>query len=95
MANPSLLIPGRIYEVRIKGMTTANYFAPGHQLRIEVAGSNFPLADRNWHTGGHNDEDVAGPVAHITLHHDREHPSRMEFAEYVGELHLNSAPRRG
>jgi predicted acyl esterase len=51
MATPTAVTPGTIYEIRIKGMTTANYFGPGHQVRLEVAGSNFPLADRNWHTG--------------------------------------------
>jgi putative CocE/NonD family hydrolase len=95
MNSPVLLDPGVVYEVRIKGMTTANYFAPGHQIRLEVAGSNFPLLDRNWHTGGINAEEVSGPRAHITLHHDRTHPSRIEFVEYTGALRPNSAPERG
>ena len=91
---PTLLEPGRVYAVRIKGITTANYFGPGHQMRLEVAGSNFPLVDRNWHTGGVNAEEVHGPVAHITLHHDREHPSRLEFYEYQGAIRPHSAPDR-
>jgi putative CocE/NonD family hydrolase len=95
MKTPTLVEPGRIYEVRITGMTTANYFGPGHQIRLEVAGSNFPLADRNWHTGGRNDQDVTGPIAHITVHHDEAHPSRVEFTEYTGALNINSAPGRG
>ena len=48
---PEKLVPGEIYRVEIAGITTANYFPAGHRLRIEVAGSNFPLADRNWHAG--------------------------------------------
>ena len=36
-------------------ITTANYFAPGHRIRIEAAGSSFPNADRNWHADGRND----------------------------------------
>lgn len=91
---PTLLEPGRVYAIRIKGITTANYFGPGHQMRLEVAGSNFPLVDRNWHTGGVNAEEVHGPVAHITLHHDREHPSRLEFYEYQGAIRPHSAPDR-
>ena len=51
MDKPEKLVPGEVVRVEIKGMTTANYFPAGHQLRIEVAGSNFPLADRNWHAG--------------------------------------------
>ena len=95
MQTPALLEAGRIYEVRITGMTTANYFAPGHQIRLEMAGSNFPLADRNWHTGGANEKDTHGPVAHITVRHDADHPSRVEFREYTGAVRPNSAPDRG
>jgi hypothetical protein len=91
---PKMLQPGTIYEIRVTGITTANYFAPGHRVRLEVAGSSFPLADRNWHTGGANEKDTEGPVAHITVHHDTDHPSRMEFRRYTGDLALNSAPKR-
>ena len=31
-----------VYRVGVRGITTANYFAPGHQVRIEIAGSSFP-----------------------------------------------------
>ncbi|MGC8486954.1 MAG: CocE/NonD family hydrolase [Clostridia bacterium] len=93
--DPAPLNPGQIYEIRIKGITTANYFGPGHQIRVEVAGSNFPLLDRNWHTGGPNSEEVHGRVARITLHHDAEHPSRIEFHRYTGAIRPNSAPDRG
>jgi hypothetical protein len=33
-------------------MTTSNWFAPGHRIRIEVSSSNFPRFDRNLNTGG-------------------------------------------
>ena len=39
----------------LRVITTANYFAPGHRIRIEAAGSSFPNADRNWHADGRND----------------------------------------
>ncbi len=94
-ASPKLVEPGTVYEIRITGITTANYFGPGHQVRLEVAGSNFPLADRNWHTGGLNERDTSGPVAHLTIHHDAAHPSRIEFRAYTGDIRLNSAPDRG
>jgi hypothetical protein len=48
---PAGLMPGEICHIRIGGMTTANYFSAGHRIRIEIAGPNFPLADRNWHIG--------------------------------------------
>src|SRR6201984_2095818 len=37
----------KIYKVTFQPMETSNYFAPGHQLRIEVSSSNFPRYDRN------------------------------------------------
>lgn len=93
-SNPARLEAGTVYPIEIRGITTANYFGPGHRIRLEVAGSNFPLADRNWHTGGANEQDTTGPVAHITLRHDADHPSRIEFREYTGAIRPNSAPAR-
>ena len=86
---PARLMPGEIYHIRISGMTTANYFPAGHRIRIEIAGSNFPLADRNWHVGERNDLATDGPVAHITLHHGRGHQSALHFHAYTGEIALN------
>ncbi len=34
--------PGKVYKVTIQPMTTSNYFAAGHRIRIEVSSSNFP-----------------------------------------------------
>jgi uncharacterized protein len=83
---PANLVPGEIYRVEITGITTANYFPPGHQIRIEIAGSNFPVADRNWHTGGRNDLATEGPVAHITVHHGAGHASALHFRAFTGEV---------
>ena len=84
VTDPASLVPGQVYRVTVRGITTANYFAPGHQLRIEVAGSSFPNADRNWHTGGRNDLAADGPVARLTVHHGGDHPSRIVLREYLG-----------
>jgi len=89
------LVPEEVYTVRIPGMATANYFAPGHRVRLEVAGSNFPVADRNWHTGGVNALEVTGPVAHLTVHHSPEHPSWLEFREYTDAVVPNQSWSRG
>src|SRR5207237_4063051 len=32
---------GRIYKVTLQPLTTSNYFAAGHRLRIDVSSSNF------------------------------------------------------
>jgi uncharacterized protein len=87
---PTRLVPGEIYRISIGGITTANYFPAGHRIRLEVAGSNFPLADRNWHTGDRNDLAADGPVAHITLHHGDGHESALHFRAYTGEIMVDT-----
>jgi predicted acyl esterase len=83
---PAKLGPGEIYRIEVKGITTANYFPPGHQVRIEIAGSNFPIADRNWHTGERNELASDGPTGHITLHHGAGHESALRLRAYTGEV---------
>jgi uncharacterized protein len=83
---PARLVPREIYHITIRGITTANYFPAGHRIRIEIAGSNFPLADRNWHTGDRNDLATDGPVARVTVHHGEGHESALKFRAYTGEV---------
>lgn len=83
---PAELVSGQIYRVEVTGITTANYFPPGHRIRIEIAGSDFPVADRNWHAGERNDLASDGPIAHITLHHGAGHASALHFRAYTGEV---------
>ncbi len=69
--------PGKVYKVTLQPMTTSNYFAAGHRIRIEVSSSNFPRFDRNLNTGGNNYDEAKGVVAHNAIHHSREYPSAM------------------
>ncbi|GAA3593064.1 CocE/NonD family hydrolase [Nonomuraea rosea] len=41
------LVPGEVREVTVPVGTTSNAFLPGHRIRIDVAGSNFPRFGRN------------------------------------------------
>ena len=68
---------GKVYKVALQPLTTSNYFAPGHRLRIEVSSSNFPRFDRNLNTGGNNYDEVQGIVAHNLVHHSRQYPSQL------------------
>ncbi|MBI3792328.1 MAG: CocE/NonD family hydrolase [Gemmatimonadetes bacterium] len=69
--------PGKVYPVKIGPLTTSNYFAPGHRLRIEVSSSNFPRFDRNMNTGGRNYDEVTGPVATNVVHHSTRYPTKL------------------
>jgi uncharacterized protein len=79
MSEPSNLEPGEIYEIEIDLVATANVFAAGHRVRLEVSSSNFPRFDRNTNTGGtiatENVSDMRQAVNRV--HHSRESPSRL------------------
>ncbi len=68
---------GKVYKVTLQPMNTSNYFAAGHQIRIEVSGSNFPRFDRNLNTGGNNYDETQGVAAHTAIHHSKEYPSSV------------------
>lgn len=70
--------PCEVYRVEAVGMITSNYFAPGHRLRIHVAGSNFPLYERNLQAGGRNYDETQGRSATLQIHHDSGRASYIE-----------------
>jgi uncharacterized protein len=68
---------GKVYRVTLQPLVTSNYFGPGHRIRIEVSSSNFPRFDRNMNTGGNNYDETQGVVAHNTIHHSAQYPSKI------------------
>jgi putative CocE/NonD family hydrolase len=75
---PVWMEAGKVYKVTLQPLTTSNYFAAGHRLRIEISSSNFPRFDRNLNTGGNNYDEATGVVAHNTVHHSRQYPSTVK-----------------
>jgi uncharacterized protein len=73
----AMMEKGKVYKVTLQPMTTSNYFAAGHSIRIEVSSSNFPRFDRNMNTGGNNYDETEGVVAHNEVHHSRQYPSSV------------------
>jgi putative CocE/NonD family hydrolase len=71
--------PGEVYEVELGPLSTSNYFAPGHALRIEVSSSNFPRFTRNLNTGGRNYDEAEAVVAHNRVYHSAEYPSQIRI----------------
>lgn len=70
---------GQLYEIELSPLSTSNWFAPGHRIRIEVSSSNFPRFARNLNTGGSIWDETGGVVAHNAIHHSREYPSRIRL----------------
>lgn len=69
--------PDEVVQVEIGPLTTSNYFAAGHSLRIEVSSSNFPRFTRNLNTGGNNYDETQGVIARNSVHHTPEFPSQI------------------
>ena len=68
---------GKVYKLEITPISTSNFFAEGHRIRIEISSSNFPGSDRNMNTGGINYDESVGVKAHHSIHHSIEFPSRI------------------
>jgi uncharacterized protein len=71
--------PGQVYELGLSPLSTSNWFAPGHRIRIEVSSSNFPRFMRNMNTGGSTWNETEGVVAHNQVHHSRRYPSQIRL----------------
>lgn len=77
--NPSLLVPGEVYRIRVDGGSTAATFRPGHRVRVEISSSNFPCWDRNTNSGNNPMKDTYGEIRTATqqVFHDRDRPSHV------------------
>lgn len=74
---PVMMEEGGVYEVTIQPMVTANYFAPGHRIRLEVTSSNFPRFSRNLNTAEPVPDQADPRIARNSVHHSTAHPSRL------------------
>ena len=72
--DPALLEPGMIYRLEIPMAATANRFAAGHRLRVDICSADFPKFDRNANRGGE-----PGPPARAmqTIFHGSAYPSHL------------------
>jgi len=77
MEREELLVPGEAYEFKIDLWSIANTFLPGHRIRLEIAGSDFPEFSRNSQTGNALADDTELRPASQTVYHDALHLSRL------------------
>jgi len=76
-SHPTLITPGRVYKYAIHVWPTSNLFKAGHQIRLEISSSNFPMWDRNPNTGHPFAQDAEVRTADQTIYHDKDHPSMI------------------
>lgn len=70
---------GNVYKIDMSPLSTSNYFAPGHRIRIEISSSNFPRFARNLNTGGNNYDETEGVIAINRIHHSGKYPSAIRI----------------
>jgi hypothetical protein len=75
--HPTLIRPGKIYRYTIHVWPTSNLFKPGHQIRLEISSSNFPMYDRNPNTGDPFGQNARLQATRQTIYHDPAHPSSI------------------
>ena len=75
MEAPPGFEPG--YNYTIKVWPTSNLFKAGHQIRLELSSSNFPMFDRNPNTGHPFGQDAELKVADQTILYDKDHLSMI------------------
>lgn len=78
--SPELMRPSTVYRFEISMKATAQVFAAGHRIRVQVASSEFPRYDRNLNTGESIGLGVRREIAINTVFHDRSRPSHISLS---------------
>jgi putative CocE/NonD family hydrolase len=73
----ALIEPDTIYELELDGLLTANRFAEGHRIQVQVSATFAPHLSRNLQTGESEMSSAESRPAEITVHHSGEHPSAL------------------
>jgi putative CocE/NonD family hydrolase len=66
--SPTLMEPGKIYQIEIVLEPAANLFKANHRIRLDICSSNFPNFDINRNTG--NPSDRRWRLADNTIYHE-------------------------
>lgn len=72
-----MLTPGAVYELTLDGLLTANRFATGHRIQLQISASFAPHLSRNLQTGESEMTSAVSRPAEITIHHSADYPSRL------------------
>jgi len=72
-----LLVPGKIYELRLERLITSNVFLQGHRIRLQISASFSPNFSRNLQSGNSEANNAETKKARIRIFHDTAHPSQV------------------
>jgi putative CocE/NonD family hydrolase len=77
LSKPEPLEPGKVYQMEIDLIGTANLFQKGHRIRVHLTSSHFPQFSRNLNTGEPFGSSATMKVAEQTVYHSPERPSHI------------------
>jgi putative CocE/NonD family hydrolase len=77
--HPESLEPGTIYEIEVSAPDTANLFAAGHRIRVDISSSNFPRFDVNSNTGEPAATTRRSAITTNRVFMDADRPSSLEL----------------
>jgi putative CocE/NonD family hydrolase len=77
LSHPTPVQPGKVYAYKINVWPTANLFAPGHRIRLEISSSDYPQFAPNPNTGDRFGTSARRRTARQTILHDADHPSAV------------------
>ena len=72
-----LAVPGEVYELSFEMYPSANLFAAGHQIRVDISSSNYPRFELNPNTGGALGVERRVRTVENTLYHSQSRPSHI------------------
>lgn len=76
-SKPEPITPGEVFQVVIEPFATANRFARGHRIRVDISSSNFPKYDVNPNTFAPEGYGRTAKVARNSVFCDAAHPSAI------------------
>ncbi|HXU30045.1 MAG TPA: CocE/NonD family hydrolase C-terminal non-catalytic domain-containing protein, partial [Thermoanaerobaculia bacterium] len=84
LARQELASPGVPFELRYELPFVGRVLPPGSRLRLILRSPNTIFLERNWNGGGvvADESGQDARTAHVTVLHDREHPSRVEIPAF-------------
>lgn len=92
---PTLMEPGKCYEVKIELYPVSNLFAVGHRIRLDISSSNFPHFDINPNTGSEYGVNQKMKIAENTVYHHHFYPSRMILPILEHDFQVKKMKLRG
>lgn len=89
---PEPIVPGEVFTVTIEPFATANLFARGHRIRLDISSSNFPKYDVNPNTFAPEGMGRTTEMARNTVFCDAARPSSIRLPIVRGDAMVALKP---